>query len=89
MWQEERGKPYYRIQTEDPAIKNKLKRRKFFNLTAYGVNWKLWIFITTFKRPDIARKTFKRMAGGEIYFDSEKDIYYGETYSSDQKKTAA
>ena len=89
MWQELRGEPTYMIQTEDPAIKNKLKRRKIFKLIAYGVNCNLWKFGTAFSRPDIARKTFKNILGGEIYFNAEKDIYYGKTYSSTQKKSVA
>jgi len=86
MWQELRGDPTYMIQTEDPAIKNKLKRRKNFELIAYGVNCNFWKFGTSFSRPDIAKKTFVKIVRGEIYYSVEKDIYYGVTYSSDRKK---
>jgi len=70
MWQLERGKPYYEIQTEDPAIKNKLKRRKNYSmLSTRGVNCNLWKFSAYFKRPDIAKKIFGGIIGGEIYYN--------------------
>ena len=89
MWQEERGKPFYRFQTDERDIANKMKRRNKFNLSSWGVNCSLWIYQTTFLRPDIARKTFKTLTGGNIEFDDREEIYYSVTYSSDIEKLSS
>ena len=76
MWQEERGKQYYKFQTDDREIANKMKRRAKFELVARGINCELWIFQTTFSRPDIARKAFKSLTGGKIEFDDREEIFF-------------
>ena len=38
LWQEQKRKSYWRIQTTDPSIAQKLKRRKNFTLAGYGMN---------------------------------------------------
>jgi len=76
MWQEERRKPYYRFQTDDKDIADKMKRRNKFTLTACGVNCKLWIYQVTFSRPDIAKKAFETVTGKKANFDSKQEMYY-------------
>jgi len=89
MWQEERGIIYYRFQTDEIDIANRMKRRKKFILVGWGVNCKLWIFQSTFSRPDIARKAFKSIIGGKIEFDDREEIFFSEgILSSPQKKVA-
>jgi len=63
MWQEERGKKYYRFQTDEREIANKMKRRNKFELVGWGDNCELWIFQSIFSRPDIARNAFKSITG--------------------------
>ena len=89
MWQEERGKKYYRFQTDEKDIAQKMRRRNKFELVGWGVNCNLWIFQSSFSRPDIARKAFKSIMGGRIEFDDRKEIFFSEgTLSSLPKKAA-
>ncbi len=76
MWQEERGKPYYRFQTDDKDIADKMKRRNKFELIGWGVNCNLWIYQVKFSRPDIAKKAFETVTGKKANFDSKQEMYY-------------
>jgi hypothetical protein len=89
MWQEERGKKFYRFQTDNREIANNLKRRKNFKLVGCGVNCKLWIFQSTFSRPDIARKTFQNITKGEIEFDAREEVLFSTSKLSDSHNKAA
>ncbi len=76
MWQEQKGRPYYRFQTDDKDIADKMKRRNKFNLTARGWNCNLWIYLTTFNRPQIAKNALKTLTGNSVKFDKNKNIFY-------------
>lgn len=76
MWQEEKRKPYYRFQTDDRKAMEKMKRRGRFKLAGEASNCELWIFACRFSRPDIAKKTLKALAGGEVKYDKNEEIYY-------------
>lgn len=76
LWQEERGKPFYRVQTDSKEICDKLKRRKGFCLTMIPVNVNLWVFVCKFSRPDIAKKTLKSITGKNPKIDSEGVLEY-------------
>ena len=76
LWQEERGKKFYKIQTDDREAANKMKRRKGFSLSAFAINDNLWAFNCEFKRPDIARKTLKSITGKNGKMDSEGMFVY-------------
>jgi hypothetical protein len=89
MWQEERGKKYYRFQTDEIDIANRMKRRKKFILVGWGDNCELWIFQAIFSRPDIARNAFKSIMGGRIEFDDKKEIFFSEGILSSPPKKAA
>ena len=89
MWKEERGKPYYRFQTDEVEIRDKMKRRQKFNLVGWGINCSLWVYVATFNRPDIAKKAFKTLTGKKSNFDSEEGIFYSECNLLSPKKRAA
>jgi hypothetical protein len=76
LWQEERGKNFYKVQTDDKAIANKLKRRNGFSLSALAINNNLWIFSCRFTRPDIAKKTLKSITGQNVKIDSDGLFLY-------------
>ena len=76
LWQEERGKNIYRIQTDDKAINAKLKRRNKFQLIANALNDQLWIYAGLFSRPDIAKKIIKSVTGKNPKINSEGVISY-------------
>ena len=89
MWQEERGKCYFRFQTEEKIIADKMKRRNKFKLVGSGFNTNLWIFQATFTRPDIAKKALKTLSGNKVKFNQEEEIFYSETNTSNKEKKAA
>ena len=89
MWQEERGKKYYRFQTDEKEVANKMRRRNKFELVGWGVKCELWIFQSTFSRPDIARNAFKSITGRKAEYDDRAEIFFSEgTLSSPQRKVA-
>jgi hypothetical protein len=82
LWQEERGQKFYRVQTDEKEIANKLKRRNGFKLSAWSMNGhKLWIYTCTFSRPDIAKKVLKSVTGQKLNIDSEGLISFGKSIS--------
>lgn len=89
MWKEERGKPYYRFQTDEIEIKNKMKRREKFVLVGNGLNCYLWIYQAKFKRPDIAKRVFETIIGEKAIFDSKEEIYIPMGNLSNPEKSAA
>ena len=89
LWQEERGKKYYKVQTDDKDVAMKMKRRNGFRLCGYAVNaapangvngasgtTSVWIFSCEFSRPDIAKKTLKSITGKNGKIDSEGEFVY-------------
>ena len=76
LWQEEKKKPYYRFQTDEKAIADKMKRRNKFKLVGSGMNCPLWIFQTTFTRPVLAKNTLKVLTGKKPIFDNFEEILY-------------
>lgn len=89
MWQEERAKPYYRFQTDEREIHNRMKRREKFKLVADGVNCNLWIYQANAARPDIARKMLKTLSGAKVNFDAKAEVFYSEGISSSLGNCAA
>ena len=78
LWQEQRGKPFYRFQTDDYKIASKMKGRKKFTLAGRGMNCPLWIFIAEFSRPDIARKVLKSLTGNSVKIDKKDNTLFSE-----------
>ena len=76
MWQEERGKPYYRFQTTNRKAAEKMKRREKFKLVGKAVNFELWVFRAFFERMDIAKKALKTLSGGKVEFVRDEEIFY-------------
>ena len=76
LWQEERGKNFYKIHTDEKSIADILKRRNKFHLSANALNANLWIYNCEFTRPDIAKKTLKSVTCKIVKIDSEGVIYY-------------
>lgn len=89
MWQEQRGGHYYRFQTKNREAANKMKRRNKFKLTAWGVNCDWWILVAAFKRPDLARKALKTLAGNVVKFDKKDDVFYATMYLAKKENEAA
>ena len=89
MWQEEKGKPYYRFQTDDKKLADKMRRRNKFKLISWGVNCNHWIYQTIISKPFIAKKMFKALSGENAILNKKDDIYYQASYLSDALKKSA
>ena len=60
MWREH-GK-FYRIQTKDPVLHQKLKRREGAELCAEGINCKLWVYRIKYNTPRDASRGYGRLS---------------------------
>ena len=89
FWQEEKGKPYYRFQTDDKKLADKMKRRQKFKLTAPTTNPTGWVFLAVISKPYIAKKIFKTLSGENAIFNKKDDIFYQESYLSNTLKKSA
>ncbi len=82
LWQEERGKKFYKVQTDDKEAAKKMKRRNGFRLCGFAVNKDpvtgtgLWIFSCEFSRPDKAKQASKSITGKSAKIDSEGVLYF-------------
>ncbi len=83
LWQEERGKIFYRVQTDERLVAKKMKRRNGFHLCGQALNTSLptgqaglWIFRCQFSRPDIAKKTLKSITCKKVKIDHEGTFVY-------------
>ncbi len=76
MWQEERGKPFYRFQTTNRKAAEKMKRREKFRLIGKGLNCEWWMFRVEFARTDIAKKALKALSGGKVEFEQDEEVFY-------------
>lgn len=80
LWQEQRRKSYYRIQTDDPVVARKLRRRTTFELVCNGVNKSIWIFRGTYSTPYKAKISLQRLTGQKIRKDTVTDGFMAVTY---------
>ena len=76
LWQEERGKKFYKVQTDEREAAKKMRRRNGFHLCGQALNTNLWIFSCRFSRPDIAKKTLKSITGKKVKIDFEGTFVY-------------
>ena len=76
IWQEMNRYPDYRIQTNDPYVARKLKKRTTARLVGLGINVSLWIFRVQYESPKLAKQAFKRICGTN-YGSAEKDADTG------------
>jgi hypothetical protein len=65
IWQEERGKPTFRFQTEDEGVHVFLSRQKDFKLVGWGVNLNLWIHLGKFNSLRQAQRILRPALSGE------------------------
>jgi len=76
LWQEEKRKPFWRIQTDEKGIYNKLKRRKSTTLAVWGLNTNLCVFTMEFYSPKEAKTSLGRITGRKVNKDAENDEFY-------------
>jgi len=82
LWKELPGETFFRIQTNDRCIADKLKREKF-HLIGTGLNCKLWIFRFKCKNTKNALLILQGLTGTKsIKFDAGEEIFFSEGISS-------
>lgn len=79
LWQEQRRKPYYRIQTTDPDVAKKLRRRTTFKLVCIWINQVQWMFRGTYSTPYKAKISLQRLTGQKVKKDAVTGGFVVET----------
>ena len=78
LWQEIRGSNWYRIQTDDPSVIRKLRRRKTATLCSWALNDSSVIFSIRYKSPRLARQSLQRLTGQKVKKDSLNDVFVAD-----------
>ena len=86
LWREVSNDSYWRIQTTDPIIIRKLKRRKTARLVGECFNHPMVIYKLQYFSPQKAKQSFERLTGQKIKKDSDDGVFYAETYPILTKK---
>ena len=75
MWKESPDSDVYRIQTNESAVARKLRKRETASQCAWGSG--VWIFVTKYARPDVAKKSLATITGREVKSDKKNyGVYY-------------
>ena len=80
LWRELSSDNCWRIQTTDPNIKSKLRRRNSAMLVGECINHPMVIYKLQFYSPQKAKQSFERLTGQKIKKDLVEDVFYPETY---------
>ena len=82
MWQLIHGEPYYRFQTDDPAIRRKMLRRSDFIEAGWGENIDgYWVFQTRKYSPQDALRTLRRISGSKPEKDATEGVFLVKTHA--------
>ena len=79
LWQEVKRDSWWRIQTNDPSVIRKLRRRKTATLCSWALNDSSVIFRIRYKSPRLARQSLQRLTGQNIKKDALNDIFAADT----------
>ena len=80
LWRELPSDNCWRIQTTDPKIKSKLRRRNSAMLVGECINHPMVIYKLQYYSPQKARQSFQRLTGQKIKKDPVEGVFYAETY---------
>ena len=80
LWREVPSDNCWRIQTTDPNIKSKLRRRNNAMLVGECMNHPTVIFKLQYYSPQKAKQSFERLTGQKIKKDTVEGVFYTETY---------
>ena len=79
IWQMERRKTIYRIQTDDHRIARKLKKRTNASLCCYGINAPFWIFQVQYSSPSYAVVGLSNITGADVEETSDYGVFVSYT----------
>ena len=80
LWRELPSDNYWRIQTTDPNVKSKLRRRNSPTIVGEGTNHPMVIYKLQYYSPQKAKQSFERLTGQKIKKDPVEGVFYAETY---------
>ena len=80
LWRELPSDNCWLIQTTDPKIKSKLRRRNSAMLVGECMNHPTVIFKLQCYSPQKAKQSFERLTGQKIKKDPVEGVFYAETY---------
>ncbi len=75
IWQMERRKPIYRIQTNDHRVARKLKKRPKAKICVWGINAPFWIFQVQYSSPSYAVIGLSNITGADVEETSESGVF--------------
>ena len=82
MW---KSNPYdkqsdtWKIQTEEPKVIRKLRKRRDTSVVAWSINSNLLIFSITYISRFKAMKGLKRLTGRDVYYNAEEGVVLTKT----------
>ena len=80
LWRESTSANWWRIQTTDPSVKRKLRRRDTAKLVVECFNHSMVIYKLQYYTPQKAKQSFQRLTGQKLKKDAEIGVFYAETY---------
>ena len=75
IWQMEKRKKLYRIQTNDHRVARKLKKRQNASLCSYGINAPVWIFQLEYSSPKYAVIGLSNITGGDVEETADMGVF--------------
>ena len=80
LWREVPSDNCWRIQTTDPNLKSKLRRRDSAILVGECINHPMVIYKLQYYSPQKAKQSFERLTGQKIKKDPVEGVFNAETY---------
>ena len=78
LWQEVKRDSWWRIQTNDPSVIRKLRRRKTTTLCSWALNDSTVIFRIRYKSPRLAEQSLQRLTGQKVKKDALNDVFVAD-----------
>ena len=89
LWQEVKRDSWWRIQTNDPSVIRKLRRRKTATLCSWALNDSMVIFSIRYKSPRLARQSLQRLTGQKVKKDALNDLFVAYTVTKLTSKSTS
>ena len=89
LWQEVKRDSWWRIQTNDPSVIRKLRRRKTATLCSWALNDSTVIFRIRYKSPRLAEQSLQRLTGQKVKKDALNDLFVAYTVTKLTSKSTS
>ena len=78
LWREVSNDNWWRIQTSDPSLKKKLRRRENTRLVVHCHNHPMVVYRIQYYSPQKAKQSFMRLTAQKVKKDAENELFYAE-----------